>query len=183
MAREYVLKASCDLCGRGAGHEGVRIEIGHRVPRTMDLCDRHYREIIQPVLDAMIHGVAKKPRKERQRGTKRTVGPYQCKLCVAAPLKNATTLEVHLRRLHDVASLEEYVERFGQLVPLTPEEAAEPVDVECEIEGCGQVYSTALGNRWPQMAMVSHMRGRHGISWRPGQDPSNARPSHLRATH
>jgi hypothetical protein len=61
-------------------------------------------------------------------------------------------------------TLDEYQERYGELVPLTAEEKAQlVVEVRCEVDGCDQVYSTALGNRYPQSALTSHMWGRHGI--------------------
>lgn len=88
--------------------------------------------------------------------------------CLSAPLRNAVTLTAHLKLKHQMTR-EEYVEAYGELVPMTEEEQAEPVEVHCEVEGCDTVYSTATGHRWPHMAMVSHMRGRHlDPDWRPG---------------
>lgn len=98
-------------------------------------------------------------------------GPFRCLAgCAATPLKNSDTLRQHLALVHDGLTLDEYVDRYGELVPLTPEEQAEVIEVRCEVEGCDRVYSTALGNRWPQQAMVSHLWGTHGIKWKPVGD-------------
>jgi hypothetical protein len=140
----------------------------------LDLCEVHFKELLQPVLDVLAdHGsevdTGEKTPTYRQ-NWKRKTGPVLCQAgCTSAPHKSVATLEVHVRRLHDL-SWEEYVDRYGPPVPLTDSELGHlVVEVRCP-EGCGQVYSTALGHRFPQQAMVSHMRGHHGLRWSPG-DP------------
>ncbi len=169
------LRTVCDLCREPAAHAQVPVSVGLKKHReasgTLDLCARCHKELLQPVVDALnAHGRRRAPSRYRQRGWKRTSGPYLCQAgCNAAPLKTGTTLEQHLLRVHDGLTLEEYTERHGELVPLTEEELAElVVEVPCP-QGCGQVYSTALGHRWPQSAMIHHMWGHHGIKWRPGR--------------
>lgn len=182
MAEQLSIHLWCDLCleeGRKepAEYRKFPITLGHGPPLGIDLCELHHKQLLQPVLEVLArHGIDLTARpKERQRGWRRNTGPYKCHAgCDAAPLKNATTFEVHLRKLHGM-TLDDYVSRYGDLVPLTAEEQAElVVEVECEVEGCGTAYSTARGNRWPQQAMISHMRGRHGLNWRPGQSLKEA---------
>jgi hypothetical protein len=177
LAREAVLLVRCDVCrdrdGRqeSAQHEGVIVRIsGQRADRTLDLCDRHYQELLQffahgRVFRADRPRTARQPRRGRDRNPGRQVGPFRCLVdgCVASPLKHRGTLWQHLRAQHGM-TLDEYQERYGELVPLTAEEKAQlVVEVRCEVDGCDQVYSTALGNRYPQSALTSHMWGRHGI--------------------
>lgn len=170
MVRALVMRVRCDLCSRSATHVDVSIGIGLRRRRSLDLCDADYERLIRPVVDALEqHGYdpsrPTKPKTRQQRH--RAIGPYLCKAgCIAGPLKNRTTLQQHLIGLHDGMTLAEYVEQYGELVPLTTEELADlDVEVSCP-EGCGQVYSTARGNRYPQIAMQSHMWGHHGVKWK-----------------
>lgn len=176
MARRIAFNVWCDLCPRDhpvrAEHVNLPIAVGPTGPLTLDLCELHYKELLQPVLDALLnHGEKPVPRvlgKRTRIGQKRLYGPYRCLAgCTSAPLKNYITLTSHLRLIHDGMTLDEYVAKYGELVPLEPEDM-EPVEVRCEIQDCDQAYSTATGTRWPQQAMVSHMRGRHGLKWKPG---------------
>lgn len=171
----------CDLCPLDrptpAEHVNLPITIGATGPLTLDLCELHYKELLQPALDALLaHGEkpVERPLNHRSRvGQKRQLGPYRCLAgCTSAPLKNYITLTTHLHKIHDL-TLPEYIAEHGELVPLEPHEM-EPVEVRCELQGCDQTYSTATGTRWPQQAMVSHMRGRHGLKWKPGQPFSEA---------
>lgn len=183
MVRQLAWHAWCDLC-RPEREEAVfvnlPISIGHLQPRTLDLCELHYKELFAPVIAALTdHGEkleARVLKGNRQSARWKKVGPFQCQVpgCVTAPLKHRATLRQHVEgRLHGL-NFEAYVEQYGEPVPLTPEEALEVVEIRCEIGDCQQSYSTAT-TRWPQMAMVSHMRGRHGLNWRPGQPFSEAR--------
>ena len=157
-------------------HEGVTVKIsGRRGARTLDLCERHYRELLQFVAygrelraDRPRTGPRKQPRDlqdDPHRNRHREAGPFRCLVdgCRSAPLKHSGTLWQHVRGMHDM-TLSEYKKLYGDPVPLTPEElAALVVEVRCEVDGCDQVYSTALGHRFPQSALVSHMWGRHGV--------------------
>jgi hypothetical protein len=170
MGRSLAVHFRCDLCARTATHVEVAIKIGAHRRRVLDLCPMHYDELIAPVLGALErHGYdPSRPTKPKTRQSHhRQQGPYLCKAgCVAAPLKNSTTLAQHLIRLHQL-TMAEYVEKYGELVALTTDELAElVVEVRCP-EGCGQIYSTERGNRYPQIAMVSHMWGHHGKKWSP----------------
>jgi hypothetical protein len=185
MVRQLSFYVWCDLCPAEDRREAVRINvpisIGTVQPRTLDLCELHFKELLQPVLDALYeHGEKTAERilspngSGRRRNSNRTgkwreVGPFRCQVdgCVAAPLKHRASFRVHIERLHHMR-FQEYVDQFGEPVPLDPEEALGVVEIRCEIGDCDQSYSTAT-TRWPQMAMVSHMRGRHGLDWRPGQ--------------
>jgi hypothetical protein len=162
----------------------VPITIGGWKKRTLDLCQLHHDELIQPVLDALdrFGAIPKKDAKAEQPGGwtraswMRKIGPFKCRMpgCVAPVLKDGEVFNRHLINLHGGVTFQEYVKTYGG-EPATPEEVAEPVTIECEVEGCDagpdggpMVYSTAFGNRWPHHAMTSHMRGRHGLIWKPG---------------
>lgn len=174
MVRQLEVRSRCDLCTNGATRTDVLVAIYRAKPKTLDLCEFHFAQLVEPLLKAVKkHGVnvrtgAKPP--DVRHGWKRRVGPLLCQAgCVSAPLKYVLTLEVHLRKLHGGMTLEEYIERYGELQPLTPEEVAElEVEVVCDQPGCNQRYSLSRGNRYPQQAMVAHMRGHHGIKWSPG---------------
>jgi len=179
----------CDPCQHldeqtMADHPGVTVRIGNGETRSIDLCTAHHLELIAPIEHALkVHGrVGEEPPAKRapsRLSWKRTFGPLLCKAgCNAAPLKTAFTLEQHLRRLHDM-TLEEYVAQYGELVELTADEQESlVVEVRCDHEDCDQLYSTALGNRYPQQAMVAHMRGHHMTVWKPG-DPGVTSRVHI----
>lgn len=172
MVRQLEIRVRCDLCSRTATRTDVRVGIGgfggNVKPGTFDLCEEHFQHYVQPALDLL---AARKfrGRRQRDRNPGRKVGPFLCLAgCFAAPLKHRSTLTVHLRRVHGM-ELDEYIERYGELKPLTPGElVALDVEVKCEQPGCGQAYSLSRGNRYPQQAMISHMWGHHGIKWRTG---------------
>jgi hypothetical protein len=190
MVRALTFYAWCDLCPADDRRKAVRvnipISIGGLQARTLDLCELHYKELLQPVLDALYEYGEKaaervispngsgRRRNSNRTGKWREPGPFRCQVetCVSAPLKHLASFRIHVERLHKMG-LPEYTERYGEPTPLDPEEALEVVEVRCEIGDCDQSYSTAT-TRWPQMAMVSHMRGRHGLDWRPGQPFSEA---------
>lgn len=94
----------------------------------------------------------------------RSIGPFRCLICHSVPLSNVDTLGAHLHRMHST-TLKKYRAEFGEPQILSKEEAAEPVVVTCP-EGCGVSYSSAAGTRWPQSAMIAHMRARHAKRWR-----------------
>lgn len=170
MARELVVQRRCDLCPNVATHHKVPVAVGDATRRqTLDLCEVDYKRLIQPLLDALASArpYPVTPTTSRQwKG--RALGPYYCKAgCASTPLKNLATFTRHLQVVHDMTRAE-YIRRHGELVPMTLEELESIiVEVACEVKGCSKVYSTALGNRWPQQAMRAHMWGRHGIKWKP----------------
>lgn len=180
MAREDVLQAWCDVCRDRDGqkvpatHEGVTVRVtGQRAARTLDLCQRHLQELLQFTAAGRVIRADRPrtgPRKPRDhqdshRNRHREAGPFRCLVdgCQSAPLKHRGTLWQHLRGQH-MMTMDQYKKLYGDPVPLTPEELAElVVEARCEVDGCDQVYSTALGHRFPQSALVSHMWGRHGV--------------------
>lgn len=174
MARQRVVRVWCDVC-RGSGqrtaatHKGVAVTVGTAPLRLLDLCERHRVELLQPVVSALAkYGTLPegqpRPRRRRDSNKGRT-GPFLCKVagCKAAPLKHTGTLWQHLRGVHGMG-VNVYRQQYGDPVPLTPEEQASlVVEVPCPVTGCGTVYSTALGHRYPQGALASHLRGHHGL--------------------
>lgn len=152
-----------------AQHRNVSISINGARPLSLDLCERHHRELIRPVLEALAaHGVDETqpmPRRRDSNRHRRRSGPFKCLVpgCNATPLKHTGTLWQHLRGVHEI-TLDEYREQYGDPVPLSADEQAElVVEARCPVDGCSTVYSTELGNRWPQQALVSHLWGHHGI--------------------
>lgn len=98
------------------------------------------------------------PRQPRSRP-----GPYRCLVdgCQGTPLKHRSTLWQHLTLVHSM-SMEDYIEQYGQPVPMTPEEvAALVIEIRCDL--CPKVYSTQLGHRWPRSAWIAHMWATHGV--------------------
>lgn len=169
------MHGKCDFCSALTAHR-VPVSIDRAAVRTLDLCQLHYDRLLRPVVDAVTQygAIPEKVAKGEVVNTNsrpywlRKLGPFKCRWpgCVAPVLKNGEILERHLRNLHQ-STFMEYAKVYGSDVA-TPEELAEPVTIECPVEGCDQVYSTQFGNRWPHHAMTSHMRGRHGLVWRPG---------------
>lgn len=158
----------CDVCFIRGGryvesvHVDVKVKINQERGR-LDLCQPHYEQLLMPVIEAL------RDRKEddlnTHRNHSRKIGPFRCQIpdCPTPMLKHANSFEQHVQRVHQI-TLREYLDAHGELVPLTPEQVAQiVVEVRCEVPGCGQVYSTELGNRWPLGALNSHLRGRHGL--------------------
>lgn len=159
------LRCTCDLCFARAGRyvEAVHARIAISIDGmsgVLDLCESHYDQLLRPVHDAL----ADREQDDSTLRGKRS-GPFLCQVdgCKAAPLKHTGTFWQHLRGVHQM-TMDEFREKWGDPVPLSKEELANlVVEAGCEVEGCGQVYSTALGNRFPHQALISHMWGRHGI--------------------
>lgn len=152
----------CDIClarGEevGAPYMKVKVRLNGSPERVLDLCAQDYQVLAQAPTPETLEP------KKRRRVDRRT-GPFQCQVrgC-GAVLKHTGTMWQHVKGKHDL-TLAEYREKYGDPVALTPEELAEAVvEAKCKVKGCGQVYSTELGHRYPQSALVSHMWGRHAI--------------------
>lgn len=161
----------CDPCRaqgttREATRVGVRVHIGDAQPLLLDLCPGHYLRMIEPILATLaVYGYPEEPAKPRRdHRVDRTTGPFMCKIggCQQVPLKHYASFYQHLKRWHDM-TITDYREKYGELVPMTPEEvAAFSLTVECELK-CGESWSTTEGHRWPVRAMESHMWGVHGV--------------------
>lgn len=182
MAKKIVVL--CDPCrplGKNtpADYPGYTVTIGSGDPRTIDLCAAHWLSLargLEHALELYARGAEETPKKGQRLGWKRRFGPVMCEAgCGSAPLKTAYTFEQHLRRVHDGMTLDEYTVEHGELVALTDEQMAGLV-IETQCDECGQTYSTAWGNRYPQLAMVTHMRGAHlQTGWRPGDSGATSR--------
>lgn len=168
------LASWCDMCldvdkRVPATFHHVKVQISSpnrpwrmKAPGDLDLCNMHYTTVIVPLAEALDYAHDRGQRlRGRDRNPGRNIGPFQCQVpgCLAAPLKHRGTLWQHLRKIHEI-TLDEYLERYGELVPLTQEQL-DALVVEARCEECGKTYSTATGTRWPRQALVSHMRGRH----------------------
>lgn len=164
-------RAWCDVClAQGekveAQHVRLPVSINRSRSQVVELCDEHYELLLQPLLQVLMKPEAPTSRTRGRRYDRRT-GPFLCQVrdC-GAILKHTGTLWQHLQGRHEL-TIAEYREKYGDPVPLTPEEVAGTVvEAKCRVKGCGQVYSTELGHRFPQSALASHMWGRHGIKER-----------------
>lgn len=163
MARELRVTVWCDQCRkvrRQVPGRTVEVSIGGVVVGELDLCDKH----VASVTLAIKRALPRRPPRRRDKRDKK--GPFLCQVtgCKnAVPLKHEKSLWQHLRLFHEL-TLAEYREQYGELTPMTAEElAAAVLEVRCDEAGCDQAYSTATGTRWPRAALVSHLRGRHGL--------------------
>jgi hypothetical protein len=167
MAREIATKYWCDLCrdlDRNVPATPAAVSLGDDVVLDLDLCEKHRRSVRAAVRKAVS---SKRRHKKAPRG--RRTGPFRCLVpgCQAAPLQHRSSFWQHLQINHDL-TMDEYVAQHGEPIPLTAAEAAAlVVEVRCDVDGCDQAYSTATGTRWPRQALVSHLRGRHGLKLMP----------------
>lgn len=163
MAREVQTLLWCDIC-----HEQYQLQIpamaapvsiGDTLLRDLDLCAKHREQVARAVRKVL-------PKKyARKRDVAERPGPFRCQVegCSAHPLRHRRTLWQHVKLFHQM-TMAEYREEYGDLVPMTRQEVAElSVVARCDEDECEQEYSTATGTRWPRQALVSHMRGRHGL--------------------
>jgi hypothetical protein len=159
------LTCTCDLCfvrtGRyiEATHRRVRIRINEE-RGVLDLCESHHEQLLLPVLEAIAdrqEDDASLPDRNRR------YGPIQCKVpgC-GAVLKHTGTLWQHLQLKHKTV-IAQYRAEYGDPVPMTAEEVAAAV-VEASCKVCGKTYSTERGHRFPQSALVPHLRARHALN-------------------
>ena len=195
MAKEIQTLVWCDLC---LGEEEAREEATHRdlvatlglgaraKPQSLDLCERHYKQVYEPLLDALgAYGAsvqeAPQPRwaKASEKGAGRT-GPFVCEFpgCDSTP-SNVASFGSHVRQQHGI-TVGEYRETFGAPVKVgeaTQARAPEAEDPElfdsddvpaigpneatCEV--CGESWSHAKGNSRPAQARGVHMARVHGI--------------------
>lgn len=123
------------------------------------------REQIRRVATILGRASIEAPPQSRRTSSRHRMGPFKCQVpgCTSAPLRHGSTFWQHLRGIHQL-TMGEYREKYGDPEPLTEEEmAAIVVEAHCPVDGCDKMYSTELGNRWPNGAMTSHLRGRHGL--------------------
>jgi hypothetical protein len=133
----------------------------------LDLCDPHYDQLLVPVLEAVAD--RKEDNLNIHRTHRRKDGPFLCPIpgCPNPVLKHIDSFKVHVsgetKGVHQMP-WDEYLATYGEPRPATREELAQvSVEITCPIDGCGKVYSTENGNRWPLGALNSHLRGRHGL--------------------
>lgn len=167
--KQQVERVLCDVCLGSGGREEAVHHWPEGAPVVLDLCDRHYKEYVEPVVDLLGRygwSPAEEPPPPKKRRNYRS-GPFLCKVegCLAAPLKHSGTMWQHLVKKHGI-NMHTYRDLYGDPVPLTPEEQASLViEARCPVEGCSAAYSTELGNRFPEQALMSHMWGHHAIKY------------------
>lgn len=180
----------CDLCygsdesQEEATHRDVTVTIGlgaRTKPHSLDLCERHFKELIEPLQAALQEfgvvvpeaaGAAPKkhrPAGEAATGRKTAVpgeGPFRCELCDST-LVSMGSFGSHVRQIHSM-TLGEYRETYGAPVevPADPDLFNDvnnmgPAEATCEI--CGESWSHANGNTRPAQARGVHMRRKHGV--------------------
>jgi len=188
MAKEILTRVWCDLC---LGEDDSREEATHRDnavtlglgrgarPLSLDLCERHYKELLEPLVEALSGygapvGDAPAIRSPRAKSTPSSqsaapeAGPFRCQFpdCDAL-LKNAGSFNAHVRQQHGMTR-GVYVETYGEPQVEAEREAlpviSNPIGEDravCEV--CGKIYSHELGNNRPTQALGVHLARAHGI--------------------
>ena len=197
MAKEIVTHSWCDLClGVDENREPatqldqvVTLGLGKGAkPLSLDLCERHHKELFEPLLEALsAFGApvmdpssasrASGPRAHASpaSGSHRP-GPFRCMVpdC-ASVLANTGSLGSHLRQTHGL-TMKDYRKQHGDPVRLAGEGESESASGEPGLfEGeqigapeascpyCDKVYSHANGNNRPTQALGLHLARAHGI--------------------
>lgn len=132
MAKEILTRVWCDLClGEDEEREeathtnnAVTLGLGGRArPLTLDLCERHLKELLEPLAEALAaYGapVGDTPLASPRRGSyKRKDGPFRCLVegCDAALLSTIDSFGKHLRKQHGIG-VRQYRDRYGEPLPV-----------------------------------------------------------------
>lgn len=160
--KEFIVNTYCDQCSREGRQEPAEttpaISLGSDKPKTLDLCERHRKEILEALSDLLrTEGVrveeplgkaaAKKTRRSGQRITDKTPGPFPCLVPGCPGLRSKKgpnypsrgSLKNHLGYAHDI-KFDDYVARYGepqQAVVMTtdsqqPDDEALPYDADVD---------------------------------------------------
>lgn len=181
MAREVVLQVWCDPCLANDIHEPavpqdprIRFTLGTK-EWELDTCEVHFKELLQPVVDALqefgikVDGKAAAPRSKDD--------PRTCLAC-GSELGNAGSFNAHVRQQHGL-KIGEYRAQYEQGAAPTPSAPTEKGRVTIEdgqvkvshdedttlvtCEVCGKQYGQSLGNNRPNQALGVHKATKHGI--------------------
>lgn len=195
MVKQIITRVWCDLCfaedeSETPGEDsGPLLLPGMKKPKSLDLCDRHNKQYIEPLAQLLAdHGKAtdevevvkagarkgsSSPRKEGHAGT----GPYFCKVpgCTGYQnkqgYKTVHNLTHHARSIHGL-SVAEYREQYGIEGNAPTREGdndmlfvPERSDIQvfaCDAPGCDVTYDSATNGR-PAQALGVHKALKHGI--------------------
>lgn len=194
MAKEIVTTTWCDACmeedRREPGQEYGPLSLSpSSKPRTLDLCEVHHKQLLQPLQEALstygrtaqqalvTRGRPTAGRRPHSARADEAPGPFYCLVpgCTGYNrdgYRDLSRLKGHLRAIHKVP-FEEYVDTYGEPVPgaqtpagqeqqLDLPASEEPTVLVCGIDGCEKSYSSVTTPRVAQ-AMGSHRSQAHGI--------------------
>lgn len=142
MAKEMTIHVWCDACAITEQKEPASttppIAIGANKPRTLDLCDRHTKELVTPLLDLLVQdgsvveggpsvATLKPGRRSRagipKGGVNGTPGPFDCKVpdCTGRHsfvkggrgYPNLGALKAHISYAHEL-TFTDYEEQYGE---------------------------------------------------------------------
>lgn len=169
MAKEIIVSVWCDPCAkdgvREPGQTTPPLTIGNAKPRTLDLCERHRKELLDALVSALdedgadLGGAAAKTGKGAAEsvsrlpyGSANAPGPFDCLVpdCGGRHTvkkggrgyPSPKALQNHLAYQHGV-TMADYIEQYGVPVSLTTGEplarGTDP-DTKLACEECGKVF-------------------------------------------
>lgn len=193
MAKEIV--AWCDVCLNQNEDEPVRtpgrevvVQLDQLKARSLDLCEPHYKEYIEPVRGLLIdmgstvdtQRIKKAPGSPRQASKlpESTPGPFRCQVevdgkpCGGGPYKDIRSLRAHTNAGHDM-SFVEYRAAYGDPQPEPVTEVSDDPQYTCGIDGCTTSYPPERHAR-PSQALAVHKAVKHGIRGKTKQAKTGA---------
>jgi hypothetical protein len=177
MAREVQVFLLCDPC---LNEEDVRTEgdtfvvaVGNLKPREIVMCERHYKELLQPLHDMLpdlpTTDAVASPQPSPDE-------PQSCRICGKTHLKNLQTLQGHVRNMHGMKWRDYKTQYLGEEAPAKPAKPSPTVDqgqlefegevpdeFKCNVDGCDKVYDPREYGR-PLQALAVHKAKVHGIA-------------------
>lgn len=187
MAREVVTRIWCDVCldndQYAEGVETPPITIGSLKPRVLALCERHQKEVFEPMRELLTNLGQVLPGTNGPAfpGTSPGSGVWPCPVpnCPKnrKPYGHEQSLRNHARQVHHlpISELRERVEAgevfdeslFGDAVEARDRSnnngPPEITEARCDQTGCDKKYVWPE-TRYPAIAMGLHRRKTHGIS-------------------
>jgi hypothetical protein len=179
MPREIQINDWCDPCADQDLHTPATatppITLGGMKPRTLLLCERHQKEILEPLHDLLNKWGdtgAVPAQKERVRREDGGTGIFPCLVpgCEKGPQSPYTyksSLRAHLRGSHDLTYTQMH-EKYGNGTEPQPTTELDKnphltiADFTCGIDGCTTAYDPAEYNR-PSQALGVHKATKHGV--------------------
>lgn len=188
MTRELVVNVWCDVCEDREPGETTPPLLADGKTRTLDLCERHRKELVDPLLAALReHGAAAEeraalptsaaPRRTRRpRAEVPPEGEIVCKVpgCVRRGVAGSSTVlafKQHVRTRHDLTA-QEYVATYGKPRTIAGAEvelwAPDPEPVVpgdpwvCGVDDCTKRYDPEE-YAMPAQALGLHRRTAHGV--------------------
>lgn len=153
-------------------------------PRTLDLCERHRKEFIEPLsalltsrgvmLDRPAPSISSsdEPRKSKPKAAAQILGPFDCLIpgCTGRAttsnggqgFANLDSIRGHIRTNHKM-KFKDYIKQYGMPEVVTePQPLADDDKFKCGIDGCETNYPVSQYKR-PAQALGIHRFQKHGI--------------------